>query len=75
MSIQANQLRQGTYIGGIMSQGNERVSRTCGGRGQQVTFALDLGDIPLYGSAQVRDFLDPTSVADVPFAYKRIPGE
>lgn len=38
-------LRQGIYIDGILSQRNERVSRTCWGGGQgteQVTFALDL---------------------------------
>lgn len=47
-----------------------------GGQGtEQVTFALDLWGTALYGSAQTQDFLDPTSVADSPLAYKKIPGE
>lgn len=46
-----------------------------GGGAEQVTFALDLFGIALYGGAQAQDFLDPTSVADSPLAYKKIPGE
>lgn len=36
---------------------------------------LTLWGIPLYEHAQAQDFQDPTSVPDVPLAYKKIVDE